>query len=640
MAGRSCSPIATAAEPTMRWALRTTGTGAADTSFFGDGLAIINTASGLLVEDAVLQGDQPMFLQNALAGGTRLLRMTSTGAPDTTLGPGGVLATNYVPAYQSAAPGTSPDQQRRGARLDGRARDARPVPGCRHRAGEGPDVGSPGNGPGGSNRRVRHRGRHHHDGDLERARQQRRLGDHRLHGHGVSGGATFTDSMPPLSCTVTGLTNGQAYTFVVTATNAIGTSAPSSPSNSVTPAAPNRARSRPCRRRADGRLVGHGRRHRRRATGALRCPQRRHHPSHPHRRTPRHPHRRRQRHPLRRRRRPHRRRLPHHLALRPTQALHQQPQLHQGRHPRQHRPHQARRRRHQRRQGLRLHQHQDRPHHRHHRHPRSASLRPSRRRSGWPTRGPRSATPTTSNRSASVPQRRHHHRVTVAGRGGIPTDAAPPSSTSPPRRHANGYLTVWPCGQPTPRLQPQLTGAPSPTPSSPDRHRAARSASTPVAPTHLVTDTTGWFPTGPFSARPRRAVLDTRGHGATPSTTNTGAGLVAAGTTIELPVAGRGGIPADADAAVLNVTATGANANGYLTVWPCGQPDPSPPASTHGRHPRQHRPHPARRRRHQRRQGLRLHQHQDRPHHRHGRFDLSEGAGAQWRLGSVRLERP
>jgi hypothetical protein len=42
----------------------------------------------------------------------------------------------------------------------------------------------------------------------------------------------------PTSATVTGLTDGTAYTFTVTAMNLIGTSDPSSPSNQVTPAAP------------------------------------------------------------------------------------------------------------------------------------------------------------------------------------------------------------------------------------------------------------------------------------------------------------------------------------------------------------------------------------------------------------------
>ena len=70
-------------------------------------------------------------------------------------------------------------------------------------------------------------------------------------------------------------------------------------------------------------------------------------------------------------------------------------------------------------------------------------------------------------------------------------------------------------------------------------------------------------------------LLDTRPAGTTYDGFGQRAGLQAADATIEVQVTGRAGVPADAAAAVLNVTVTDAQAGGFVTVWPCGSDRPN-----------------------------------------------------------------
>ncbi len=84
---------------------------------------------------------------------------------------------------------------------------------------------------------------------------------------------------------------------------------------------------------------------------------------------------------------------------------------------------------------------------------------------------------------------------------------------------------------------------------------------------HLIADIAGYYAPGApgrfLPVTPLR-LLDTRnGTGAAPQP-------VAAGAPLLLAVAGDRGIPADASAAALNLTATGVRANTYITAYPAG----------------------------------------------------------------------
>jgi hypothetical protein len=94
--------------------------------------------------------------------------------------------------------------------------------------------------------------------------------------------------------------------------------------------------------------------------------------------------------------------------------------------------------------------------------------------------------------------------------------------------------------------------------------------------THLIVDVAGVFSTGSFNplAAPQR-VFDSRPLGATADGQYSAGGVQPRDTTVQLNVAGRVGVPADASAVVLNVTAVNAIENGFVTVHPRGTPLPN-----------------------------------------------------------------
>jgi hypothetical protein len=171
--------------------------------------------------------------------------------------------------------------------------------------------------------------------------------------------------------------------------------------------------------------------------------------------------------------------------------------------------------------------------------------------------------------------------LSVIGRGGVPASGAGSvllnvTVTAPT---APGYLTAWPTGKAQP-LASNLNFDPAQTVAN--LVVAGVGSSGQVAlfnsagNTQVIADVTGWFPASAqlVSLIPAR-LLDTRTGTATSDGQFAGVGAMGAGGSFDLPVSGRGGVPASGVAAVvLNVTAVTPSGTGYLTAWPSGTARP------------------------------------------------------------------
>ncbi|CAN5457120.1 hypothetical protein BH23ACT3_BH23ACT3_16340 [soil metagenome] len=154
----------------------------------------------------------------------------------------------------------------------------------------------------------------------------------------------------------------------------------------------------------------------------------------------------------------------------------------------------------------------------------------------------------------------------VSGTPGVPADASAVAANVTVTNPAEaGFITVWPCDAPRPDASNLNYTAGETIPNlviSAVAGNGTVCLYSSVA-TDLIADVAGFFDadSGYLPLVPAR-LLDTRGVG------------VLADSTAQLPVAGRGGVPADAAAVVLNATAVNAQEPGFVTAFPCGTPVP------------------------------------------------------------------
>jgi len=175
----------------------------------------------------------------------------------------------------------------------------------------------------------------------------------------------------------------------------------------------------------------------------------------------------------------------------------------------------------------------------------------------------------------------------VAGRlgSGVPENAgAVALNVTAINPSATGYITIYPQGGTQPNASSLNTAAGRTLPNMvivPVGDYMGITIFNSNGTTHMAIDVLGWFPdaTTAFGGVDPARLLETR-TGTGKETVDhlfEGEGARTANSTLDLTIAGRGNVPADAGAVALNVTAISPTANSYLTIYPkgAGQPNAS-----------------------------------------------------------------
>jgi hypothetical protein len=157
-------------------------------------------------------------------------------------------------------------------------------------------------------------------------------------------------------------------------------------------------------------------------------------------------------------------------------------------------------------------------------------------------------------------------RVVGAGTGNAEVATAVALNVTALDSNDAGFITVWPCDKAEPATSNLNFAAKQVIPNavvtriSADGYICLKAS----AAVGVLVDTSGWFPAGSYmQPKSPDRLVDTRN-----------SGMLAANTPLEIPVTGTFDVPADASATLINVTAVGAVADGFVTVYPCGQSVP------------------------------------------------------------------
>jgi hypothetical protein len=161
--------------------------------------------------------------------------------------------------------------------------------------------------------------------------------------------------------------------------------------------------------------------------------------------------------------------------------------------------------------------------------------------------------------------------VPVAGQAGLPATGVEAAvvTLTVTDAEAAGFVTAWPCDAPKPDVSNlnYVAGAVVPNLATVSVGTAGHVCLFTSAPTHLVVDLSAWYGTGDNRAA---SVVPTR-----IADTRTAKRKLTAGQVLVVQPTAAHDVPATGvNAVALNVTATEPERAGYLTVYPCDQPQP------------------------------------------------------------------